>query len=178
MCAIRLKLLPVAVFLATAVLVACSGSLSETTPAPAPAASGTDRTPIPASGAAATSSSTAVATTVPTPSRDLSIQELLRASNAAMQSARSAHLVYEAATDVENRVSLFVGIEGDYQAPDHFRYSMTTGFGPGSGAFTSKYTLIGSRAFLKDPKSGVWKPDPASQIPFVFSPILRQLHGE
>ena len=85
-----------------------------------------------------------------------------------MQSVESAHLVYEAATDVGNQVSLFVGIEGDYQAPDRFRYSMTTGFGPGSGAFMYEYTLIGSRAFLKDPESGVWKPDPASQNPFVF----------
>ena len=96
------------------------------------------------------------------------MQELLQASNAAMQAVESAHLVYEATTDVGNQVSLFVGIEGDYQAPDRFRYSMETGFGPGSGAFRLEYTLIGSRAFLKDPESGVWKPDPASQNPFAF----------
>ena len=96
----------------------------------------------------------------------MQIQELLQASNAAMQAVESAHLVYEATTDVGNQLSLFVGIEGDYQAPDRFHYSMETGFGPGSGAFRLEYTLIGSRAFLKDPESGVWIPDPASQNPF------------
>ena len=85
-----------------------------------------------------------------------------------MQAVGSAHLVYEATTDVGDQVSLFVSIEGDYQAPDRFRYSMATGFGPGSGAFRFEYTWIGSRAFLKDPESGAWKPDPASQNPFTF----------
>ena len=85
-----------------------------------------------------------------------------------MQAVESAHLVYEATTDVGNQLSLFVGIEGDYQAPDRFHYSMETGFGPVSGAFRLEYTLIGSRAFLKDPESGVWIPDPASQNPFAF----------
>ena len=61
-----------------------------------------------------------------------------------------------------------MGIEGDYQAPDRFRYLMAAGFGPASGAFRIEYTLIGSQGFLKDPESGVWKPDPASQNPFTF----------
>ena len=100
-----------------------------------------------------------------TPLRDSSIQELLEATNAAMRAVESAHLVYEATTEVGNKVSLFVGIEGDYQAPDRFRYSMASGFGPGSGTFRSEYTLIGSRGFLKDPESGLWQPDPASQNP-------------
>ena len=97
-----------------------------------------------------------------------SLREVLEASSAAMQAVESAHLVYEAATDVGNRVSLFVGIEGDYQAPDRFRYSMATGFGPGSGAYSFEYTSIGSRVFVKDTESGLWKPDPASQNPFTF----------
>ena len=61
-----------------------------------------------------------------------------------------------------------MGIEGDYQAPDRFRYLMAAGFGPASGAFRIEYTLIGSQGFLKDPERGVWKPDPASQNPFTF----------
>jgi len=100
--------------------------------------------------------------------RELSIRKLLEASNAAMRAVESAHLVYEATTAVGDQVSLFVGIEGDYQAPDRFRYSMSTGFGPVSGAFRHEYTMIGTRAFLKDPESGVWRPDPAAQNPFMF----------
>ena len=49
-----------------------------------------------------------------------------------MKAVESAHLVYEATTEVGDQVSLFVGIEGDYQTPDRFRYSLSTGFGPGS----------------------------------------------
>ena len=153
------------------------------TPASAPAATVPDLTAIPVSTPADTvpdGSVTPASTPVTTSpsaggappsgatSEDLQIQELLQASNAAMQAVESAHLVYEATTDVGNQLSLFVGIEGDYQAPDRFHYSMETGFGPGSGAFRLEYTLIGSRAFLKDPESGVWIPDPASQNPFAF----------
>ncbi len=54
----------------------------------------------------------------------------MEACSAAMQAVESAHLVYEATTEMGNQVSLFVGVEGDYQAPDRFRYSMETGFGP------------------------------------------------
>ena len=136
-----------------AVLLACSGPSSTATPASAPA------TTSPSAGGAPPSGATA---------GDSQIQELLQAANAAMQAVESAHLVYEATTDVGNQLSLFVGIEGDYQAPDRFHYSMETGFGPGSGAFKLEYTLIGSRAFVKDPESGVWIPDPASQNPFTF----------
>ncbi len=179
-------------FLILAVLLACSGPSPTATPVSTPAATAPDRTVTQASapattvpdGSATPASAPAViapeGTTTPasTPvttspsaggappsgatSEDLQIQELLQASNAAMQAVESAHLVYEATTDVGNQLSLFVGIEGDYQAPDRFRYSMETGFGPGSGTFRLEYTLIGSRAFLKDPDSGVWKPDPAS----------------
>jgi len=90
----------------------------------------------------------------------------------------SAHLVYEATTEVGDQVSLFVGIEGDYQAPDRFRYSMSTGFGPVSGSFRHEYAMIGARAFLKDPESGVWRPDPASRNPFTFfSPDGKPVEG-
>ena len=131
----------------------------------APAATAPDETATPTSAPVTTSPSAGGAPPSGATSKDLQIQELLQASNAAMQAVESAHLVYEATTDVGNQLSLFVGIEGDYQAPDRFHYSMETGFGPGSGAFRLEYTLIGSRAFLKDPESGVWIPDPASQNP-------------
>ena len=139
-----------------------------TTPASKPAATAPDGTATPASTPVTTSPSAGGAPPSGATSGDSQIQELLQSANAAMQAVESAHLVYEATTDVGNQLSLFVGIEGDYQAPDRFHYSMETGFGPGSGAFKLEYTLIGSRAFVKDPESGVWIPDPASQNPFTF----------
>ena len=163
-----LKLWLLTGFLILAVLLACSGLSPTATPASTPAATAPEGTTTPAPAPVTTSPSAGGAPPSGATSGESQIQELLQAPKAAMQAIESAHLDYEATTYVGNQVSLFVGIEGDYQAPDRFRYSMATGVDPASGAFRLEYTLIGSRAFLKDPDSGVWNPDPASQNPFTF----------
>lgn len=163
-----LRLAPLLGFCLSAALLGCSEPSSTATLVSAPVSDAPPGASIPASALESTPANTAGVAASGNFPRELSTRELLEASNAAMRAVESAHLVYEATTEVGDQVSLFVGIEGDYQAPDRFRYSMSTGFGPVSGSLRYEYTMIGTRAFLKDPESGVWRPDPAAQNPFVF----------
>ena len=91
----------------------------------------------------------------------MSLRDVLDAANAAMQALGSTHVFHETNTTVRDMVVLFVRLEGDYEAPDRFQYTVETGFG--SVSQTMEFIFTGSGGLRKDPASGLWATDPESK---------------
>ena len=106
---------------------------------------------------------TVAATSKPDPG-SMSVREVLDASHAAMQALGSAHVFHETNTTVRDMVVLFVRLDGDYQAPDRFQYTVETGFGAVSQ--TMEFLFTGSGGLRKDPASGSWNAAPESRNTF------------
>ena len=141
-----------------------SNASPEPTPAPTSASTASpEPTPAPTAAATDTINETVAATSKPGPA-SMSLRDVLDASNAAMQALGSAHVFHETNTTVRDMVVLFVRLDGDYQAPDRFQYTVETGFGAVSQ--TMEFLFTGSGGLRKDPASGSWNADPESRNTF------------
>ena len=141
-----------------------SNASPEPTPAPTSASTASpEPTPAPTAAATDTINETVAATSKPGPASML-LRDVLDASNAAMQALGSAHVFHETNTMVRDTVVLFVRLDGDYQAPDSFQYTVETGFG--SVSHTMEFIFTGSGGLRKDPASGSWTADPESKNTF------------
>ena len=143
-----------------------SASTASPEPTPAPTSASTaspEPTSAPTAAATDTINETVAATSKPGPA-SMSLRDVLDASNAAMQALGSAHVFHETNTTVRDTVVLFVRLDGDYQAPDSFQYTVETGFG--SVSHTMEFIFTGSGGLRKDPASGSWTADPESKNTF------------
>ena len=136
----------------------------EPTPNPTPASTASlESTSAPTAAPTDAIKETVADTSKPGPG-SMSVREVLDASHAAMQALGSAHVFHETNTTVRDMVVLFVRLDGDYQAPDRFQYTVETGFGAVSQ--TMEFLFTGSGGLRKDPASGSWNADPESRNTF------------